>query len=292
MTKSILSSTLLLFLSLILTNPASAQFNFGDIIQGEARQVVREIERQVVDQIQDEWRPRHQVLPYDPPIIVEPPRCQQPRPIYPVHPQPIVEPTPVVQPPAPPTRGGGETKQPRLPEVEIGSQVTIDGEKFGKQPGGVFVKIDRLILTAELTAWDEESAEAQLPSLPLVEPTPATVIVMTANEEIAERLDVMLLPASETSDEGEEPEVAEAPLVHAGQEIALEGEFGESAGRVELSVGSFRLQAAVVAWSDSEITVQLPQLVTEGIHDAQVAIFNSEGELADEIEVRFATEAQ
>ena len=92
-----------LFMAVGLQQPANAQFDFGNIIRGESQQLMRELERNVVDQIRNEvgggFRnpPRHEVLPYPP--INRPPVCQNPPVItYPIHGQPITQPKPAPKP--------------------------------------------------------------------------------------------------------------------------------------------------------------------------------------------------
>lgn len=84
-----------------------------------------------------------------------------------------------------------------LPQVESGQEVTIDGQQFGFQPGSVAVQIGEMVLQAEVVGWSENEVRAIIPSLPLVDPAAALVAVLDANGQVADQLDVLMVPQSQ-----------------------------------------------------------------------------------------------
>ena len=93
----------------------------------------------------------------------------------------------VPEPPAPPVD---------LPELQSGQEVTIDGQQFGFQQGRVAVQIGGLSLEAQVTGWSETQVRAVLPVLPLSSATAAQVVVLGADGQLADQLDVMLVSQS------------------------------------------------------------------------------------------------
>lgn len=174
-----------------------------------------------------------------------------------------------------------------LPEVEAGQHVTIDGNHFGPDAGAVAVRIGPMVLEADVLEWSNTQTTAVLPTLPLVEATQATVVVLTAAGEIAESLDVALLPStSEPVVEEVEPGL---PVVAAGQQISLEAaDMGTATGRVQLVVAGLTLNADVAAWTEGETTAFLPALKLAEAVPATVQIVSAEGRVVDQIDVMFA----
>ena len=280
--------------------PARAQFDLGDVFRGEARQFVQGVEREIRGQIQRGHfprynPPRYEILPYPP--VVQPPRCAQP----PIITGPVVQPAP--QPPQQPVvdsqANGARTTRPQpapLPKVELGSVVSIEGQGFGDEPGAVFIKIGQLVLTAELVEWTDELVEAQMPDMPMADRVRASIFVMAATEEIVEQTDVALLPAShrldpangQTEGDAEQVDLATLPQITSGEEITLEGDLGPGEGRVELVIGSVRLNASVKQWSDSAATIQLPTIEAQEPVAAELIIYDADGEVVEQLQVGFS----
>ena len=89
--------------------------------------------------------------------------------------------------------------QPTLPEVEAGREVTIDGRSFGYQTGSVIVQFGTLQLPAQVTGWTGNQVRAVIPNLPMTTSTPARVAVFNSNGQVAEQLDVMMMPQNTDS---------------------------------------------------------------------------------------------
>lgn len=65
---------------------------------------------------------------------------------------------------------------------------------------------------------------------------------------------------------------------HAGEELVLEGEsLGETAGRVFVTLGGIKLEADVIDWLPSRVTVKLPQAVLEKPSASQIVVHRADG---------------
>ncbi len=84
-----------------------------------------------------------------------------------------------------------------LPEVQPGQQVTIDGAQFGHQPGTVTVQIGQLALAAQVISWSNTEVRAVLPALPLSSGTQALVVITGAEGQVADQMNVVMLPAAQ-----------------------------------------------------------------------------------------------
>lgn len=84
-----------------------------------------------------------------------------------------------------------------LPQVESGQEVTIDGQQFGFQPGSVAVRVGGLVLQAEVTGWSNTEVRAIIPNLPLGDSAEALVAILDASGQIADQLDVIMVPQSQ-----------------------------------------------------------------------------------------------
>ena len=87
-----------------------------------------------------------------------------------------------------------------LPRVMVGSTVTLAGEDLGEEEGNVLLEIHNMALAAEVNDWDREAATATLPSFALANETPVTIHLLTADGELAESYDAMLIPAMEETE--------------------------------------------------------------------------------------------
>lgn len=174
-----------------------------------------------------------------------------------------------------------------LPKVESGQTVTIDGRLFGSRPGRVAVKIGALVMGARVVDWNSTQVTAVLPQLPLAAPAQATVVVLTISGNVADELDVRMLPAS--TPRPADPVAEQRPVVTAGQTITLEGaNLGDAAGQVRISVSGLTLNAQVSSWSNTETTATLPMMSFSEPVSATVQILTASGQVADQIEVTFA----
>jgi hypothetical protein len=85
--------------------------------------------------------------------------------------------------------------EPQVPQVPVGSQLTLDGQGFGPTQGLVWVKIGTIRLRATIISWTPTSAVIELPNLDLAAPTAAELLVLTSEGQEAERADVQLVAA-------------------------------------------------------------------------------------------------
>lgn len=200
---------------------------------------------------------------------------------------PITEPLPPepYEPVAPEPTEPAEPAAP-LPQIESGQVVTLEDATFGEDVGAVVVKIDALILTADLLEWTDTLVKARMPRLPMAVAAEAQVVVLNAEGEIAEVVAIELLPSTqpEVTETAAEEEV-ELPVVYLGQEVAIDGEFGANQGSVELHIGQLVLTAQIIEWSNEQTTVQIPELNLEQPTAGAIVISSSEGELVEQVEV-------
>ena len=279
------------------TSTAQAQFDklFRNVerhVQQQVRQQVPQIGRQIVREV-IQGRPVH--IPH-PPLPTHPVRpCPKPQPIYPVQPLPTPSPAP-----CPPGSGGqcsirpsepvipGEPVVPAgpaledLPQIQAGQNVTLEGD-FGPTRGAVAVKIDSLLLEAEVTSWAASEVTAKLPHLPIVDAARATVVVLAPQGDIIEAVEVAFVPGQPTT-----PHQPELPVVSAGQELVLEGDLGSQRGRVQIKVGSLNMLATVLEWNSSETTVRMPRMSIQEPVPAELMIVRSNGRVADKLDVMFS----
>jgi len=191
-----------------------------------------------------------------------------------------------------PQKNGSENK---LPEVRSGQEVAIDGVGFGERSGRVLVKIGEILLSAETTSWSDETIDAVIPSLPLVEPTEALIAVLDAEQNVVQRLPVRLVPspsdgsAAGQSDGGRASSVeASLPSVQLGTEVDLAGtELGAQAGAVQVVIGDSKMAATVVSWTETEATIKLPQFALAEPVSGAIQLFHADGGLVSEVQVLF-----
>lgn len=129
-------------------------------------------------------------------------------PVHPILPEPVMPgyaagpmpSDPPIAPPAPTGPGLGEPAAPappseQLPQVTPGQQVSIEGSRLGVQPGVVSVSVAGLQLQAQVISWTDTKVDAVIPQLPLSAAATAEVAVVNAQGQVADQLDVLLVPA-------------------------------------------------------------------------------------------------
>ncbi len=198
----------------------------------------------------------------------------------------------------------GETPLEELPEVESGMSVILEGEGFGEQPGGVYIKINELLLQTELLDWSDSFAEAELPKIPLVGGTRAILIVMTADSNIGQTLEVQLVPAVEEApavsesqaEEDVEAEVAdeqsEETIVRPGDLFTLEGDLGSKQGNVILRIASIDFRSKIINWTETTVEFEVPGLSMTESQAAQLIILDGDNSVVDSYEVVYAAEGE
>jgi hypothetical protein len=82
----------------------------------------------------------------------------------------------------------------------VGSTVTLAGKDLGEEEGNVLLEIHNMALAAEVNDWDREAATATLPSFALANETPVTIHLLTADGEVVESYDALLIPAMEETE--------------------------------------------------------------------------------------------
>lgn len=160
----------------------------------------------------------------------------------------------------------------------------------------MIVRIGELQLEAQVTAWSGTQATVVLPQLPMAGSVKATVVVVTAFGNIADTLDVEIIPGSNRGGDHGGPgpvATAEKPVVSPGQQVTLEGrDMGSQPGRVQLQVGGLTLNATVSRWSATEAVAVLPTLNFANPVDATIQIVRADGRTVDQVDVVFAPEAE
>ena len=120
-----------------------------------------------------------------------------PHPGYAATPEPPVAPAEPEFPGAPVLPGlpdGGEQAPGQLPQVMPGQQVSIEGTRFGSQPGRVAIHVGGMQLVAQVVSWSNGKVEAIIPDLPLSAAADAQVAVLNAQGQLADQLNVMMVP--------------------------------------------------------------------------------------------------
>jgi hypothetical protein len=297
---------------LVATAPqAWGQIDLGGFLRNEFRRGAQEIEgeiRGVIREATQEWRrPGPPVLPS--------PIPRQPE-IYPPLPEILPPGEVIITPPAPIVRRVivAETVEPSkemetettdseemLPEVAVGQMVSLDGPGFGEEPGAVYLIIGELVLYADLVEWTDEQVAAALPALPMINAVPAVVAVMTAEQVVAQQIGVQLVPATddEESEEtaGAEEEMDEdmeqqPPVVELGSELDLQGEaMGETPGTVRMTLDTTTYLATIKKWTDSEVSIKLPNLPVREPQAGSLKLFDAQGKQLSELEVIFVNKS-
>jgi len=313
--------------SLLLINAPQVwgQFDLGNALRGEFRRGAQQIQGEIRGAVQgavQDWRhagpPQHQILPYPP--MPSPRPIVRPQPILRPHPRPpqVVQPVETIICPTPPmsTRIVTHPSQPRsnprppveqrpdpttgtesesLPTLMGGQEVAIDGAGFGNQPGSVRIKIGQMILIAETVSWSDTTVDAIIPELPLVEPTEAMIAVIDSKKQVVQQLAIRLAPTPEggandgqSTGDQERAIDPDLPVVQLGTELELAGtELGDKPGTVQLTIGDSKLNAAIVSWEDSEVTIQLPKLALADATPGSIQLMLADGRPVSDIPVVF-----
>ena len=85
--------------------------------------------------------------------------------------------------------------EPTLPQVPVGSRLTLSGNNFGSEQGQVRVQVGPVQMQATVINWTSTTAEVELPSLSLAESAAAELIVLDRQGNVAERKEVQLVAA-------------------------------------------------------------------------------------------------
>ena len=101
---------------------------------------------------------------------------------------------PVVGTPTP----GTPAPAPQLPVVSPGQQVTLDAANLGQTAGQVMISIGGLKLNATVNTWSSVQVTASLPALQIAEAVQARIELVTSSGQVANHVDVMLSPATNT----------------------------------------------------------------------------------------------
>lgn len=92
------------------------------------------------------------------------------------------------------------TPTDKLPEVPVGSTVTLNAKELGPT-GQALLVIDKVTLGIHVDEWAADHATATLPSLMISSPTPAEIVLVKADGYAASTVKVQLVPAPEATSE-------------------------------------------------------------------------------------------
>ena len=87
--------------------------------------------------------------------------------------------------------------KPSLPQVPAGSSMRIKVNFLGDQTGHVFLNVDNLVMECSVLVWTPNYVEFALPAVGIVDPTEATINVVTATGLVARSTKVMLNPTKD-----------------------------------------------------------------------------------------------
>lgn len=92
------------------------------------------------------------------------------------------------------------TSTEKLPEVPVGSTVTLNAKELGPT-GQALLVIDKVTLGIHVDEWAADHATATLPSLMITSPTPAEIVLVKADGFAANTVKVQLVPAPQATSE-------------------------------------------------------------------------------------------
>ncbi len=291
------------FLAMATISTTFAQFDFGGLIQGRAQQAIQRFENRIQQHLPQiippqttyPIRPAVEVLPYQPTYPTQPQYQDIPHYTGPVQmnqPQIVhrsVVTNPVAQPAKPKTDPESKPTSRPLPKVDSGTLVNVSGRTYGNEQGNVYVKIDSLVIKAELLKWTNERVQARLPYMDMLNPVKATVIVVASDDKIADKAEIAIMPADKPEDTSEKKvKTPAAPTVYAGQRLNIRGDLGVNQGRVELRIGTTTMLANITNWTPERVSFELPSIALAGIQKADVVVISSENKVARTVPVEFA----
>jgi hypothetical protein len=86
-----------------------------------------------------------------------------------------------------------------LPEVRAGSTYSLSATDLGKEPGHVVIQVNELYLDTTVDKWSNDEATVTLPLVGMAKPQRAALLMLDAEGQVVESIDVMFLPAKEDS---------------------------------------------------------------------------------------------
>lgn len=86
-----------------------------------------------------------------------------------------------------------------LPEVRAGSTYSLSATGLGKEPGHVVIQVNELYLNTTVDKWSNDEATVTLPLVGMAQPQRAALLMLDAEGQVVESIDVMFLPAKEDS---------------------------------------------------------------------------------------------
>jgi hypothetical protein len=92
------------------------------------------------------------------------------------------------------------TSTEKLPEVPVGSTVTLNAKELGPT-GQALLVIDKVTIGIHVDEWTADHATATLPSLMISSPTPAEIVLVKADGYAASTVKVQLVPAPQATSE-------------------------------------------------------------------------------------------
>ena len=87
-----------------------------------------------------------------------------------------------------------------LPEVHADSTYNLSATNLGTEPGHVVIQVNELYLNTTLDKWSNDSATVTLPLVGMAKPQRAALLMLNAEGQVVESIDVMFLPAKEDSE--------------------------------------------------------------------------------------------
>jgi hypothetical protein len=87
----------------------------------------------------------------------------------------------------------------KLPQVPVGSIVTLQAKELGTTSGPVLLVIDKLTLGMQISEWTGDHATATVPMLGISGPTKAELVVVKVDGYAASSVKVELVPAKQQS---------------------------------------------------------------------------------------------
>ena len=89
--------------------------------------------------------------------------------------------------------------KPALPQVFLGTTIEVGGANYGTTTGQAVLQLGDLSLPLAVQKWEADKVTVTLPLVGLAKATPATLHFFTADGQVANQLQVELLPAQQNA---------------------------------------------------------------------------------------------
>ena len=83
-----------------------------------------------------------------------------------------------------------------VPTFTVGSQLVLDGQRFGGTPGQVQLVVGPMTLPVAIANWTPSELSIQLPELPLSQAADARLVVIDGSGKLVTQSEIRLAPTA------------------------------------------------------------------------------------------------